>query len=87
MKEGDLRVWWIPQVPMKAFRQPVANVEQAILLLNTLAEYDNFQFENNVKGDYCNVGGLEIFEDGEWCEWCSEDGDNIDYVIRNEVVL
>ncbi len=43
MKEGDLRVWWIPQVPMKAFRQPVANVEQAILLLNTLAEYDNFQ--------------------------------------------
>jgi hypothetical protein len=25
-KDGDLSVWWIPQVPMKAFRVPVANV-------------------------------------------------------------
>ena len=85
MKEGDLRVWWIPQVPMKAFRQPAANVEQAILLLNTLAEYDRFQLENNVRGDFRNAGGLEVFEYGDWLDWVNEDGNDIDYVIRNGV--
>ncbi len=39
-----LRVWWIPQVPMEAFRVPVESVEQACFLMETLAEYDRFQF-------------------------------------------
>lgn len=86
-KEGDLQVWWMPQVPMKAFKVPVANTEQAILILETLADYDIFQFENRVKGDYCNAGGLEVFEDGQWCEWADEDGDGIDEIrmLRREV--
>jgi hypothetical protein len=45
-KEGDLRVWWIPQVPMQAFYVPVKNIDEAILVLDTLAKYDIFQFEN-----------------------------------------
>lgn len=76
-KTNDLQVWWIPQVPMKAFRVDVADIAQARLLLRTLANYDAFQFENNIKPDYCNMGGLEVFEDGEWCEWYSEDGRDI----------
>ena len=75
---GSLRVWWIPQVPMQPFRVEVATVREAKLLLDTLAKYDAFQFENNVKPDYCNAGGLEVFEDGEWCEWYDEDGNGID---------
>lgn len=67
--EGALRVWWIPQLPMKAFHRDVADLAQAKLLLETLADYDAFQFENNVKGDYCNVGGLQLFECGEWSDW------------------
>lgn len=66
---GSLRVWWIPQVPMKPFHVAVKDQEQAILLLRTLTDYDLFQFENSVKPDYCNAGGLEIFEGGEWSEW------------------
>jgi hypothetical protein len=76
-KEGDLRVWHIPQVPMKAFRVPVASAEEAIKLINVLANYDLFQFENNIKPDYCNVNGLEVFENGEWLEWENEDGSDI----------
>lgn len=82
-KRGDLRVWWIPQVPMRAFRVPVKTVDEAILLLDTLADYDLFQYYNNVKPDYCNAGGLEVLdEDGDWCEWYDEDGYDIDELMR-----
>lgn len=74
----DLRVWWIPQVPMKAFYTPVRNLREAKLLLDVLANYDAFQFENNIKPDYANAGGLEVFEDGEWSDWYDEDGNDID---------
>jgi hypothetical protein len=79
-KDGDLKVWWIPQVAMKAFEVPVNTVAEAKLLLKTLADYDIFQFENKVKPDYCNTGGLVIFDakENEWIDWENEDGDSID---------
>ena len=77
--EGDLQVWWIPQVPMPLFTVPVATPSEAKKLLAVLADYDKFQFENRVKPDYCNAGGLNVFEDGEWCDWQDpETGDDID---------
>lgn len=51
-QEGDLRVWWIPQVPMKPFYVLVQNVREACLLLDALAEYDLFQFAKRIKPDY-----------------------------------
>lgn len=80
-KPGDLQVWWIPQVPMKAFTVPVSSVEEAVKIMEVLANYDAFQFEHCVKPDYSNAGGLRVYDadsDGEgnpgWCDWCSEDG-------------
>lgn len=75
-----LKVWWIPQVPMPAFEVQVPNLESASLLLDVLAAYDLFQFENNVKPDYCNVGGLVVFEDGEWVDWYDDLGRDFDEV-------
>jgi Superinfection exclusion gene product 17 len=72
-KEGALRVWWISQVPMKPFRVRVADLEQAAFLLDVLGAYDFFQYEENVKGDFYNVGGLEVFEEGEWMSWYDEE--------------
>lgn len=69
----DMRVWWIPQVPMEPFYVPVKSLEDGALILDTLARYDLFQYEKNVKPDYCNTGGLQIFEDGEWCDWYDEE--------------
>lgn len=78
-KSGDLQVWWVPQVPMKAFTVPVKTLREAKLLLDTLAKYDVFQFENKVKPDFSNAGGLNIFEDGEWVDWHHpETGDDFD---------
>lgn len=55
-----LQVWHIPQVPMKAFKVDVANVTEALKIMETLALYDDFEYTNNVKGDYCNMQGLAI---------------------------
>lgn len=82
-KEGDLRIWWVPQVPMNAFYVYVDSIKEAIKVYNILADYDYFQFENNVKGDYANAGGLQVFEDGEWLDWLDENGEDFDYMIVN----
>jgi hypothetical protein len=83
-KLGDLRVWWIPQVPGKSFYVPVADLDEAIRVTEMLASYDAFQFEHRIKPDYSNAGGLQIFEaDAEedggpgWVDWCSEEGDDL----------
>lgn len=80
-KNGQLRVWWIPQIPMKPFEVLVDDLKQAKLLLDTLADYDAFQYENDIKPDYSNTGGLTIWEedldpdeDGlKWCDWYDEE--------------
>jgi hypothetical protein len=80
-----LRVWWIPQVPMNPFYVPVKTVDEAALLLNTLADYDLFQLANHIKPDYSNAGGLEeLDENGEWYEYYDEDGYDIDDIMKEE---
>jgi hypothetical protein len=81
---GQLRVWWIPQVPMKPFRYDVKTIDEAKLLLEVLAQYDDFQFKNNIKPDYCNVGGLEVYAEDGWGEWYDdEDGHSINDLLDN----
>lgn len=77
-KDGNLRVWHIPQVPGRPFIVEVETPHIAKQIINLLAEYDLFQFEHRIKPDYTNASGLEVFEGGEWTEWYSEDGENID---------
>lgn len=95
-KPGDLRVWWIPQVPGKCFYVPVSSVEEAAKLLFVLADYDLFQYKNKIKPDYCNAGGLQVWtedawkedigdglEKSDWCDWYDEEtgeDDPIKYV-------
>ena len=81
--EGDLKVWWIPQVPMKPFEYPVTTPLEGAILCDALALYDAFQFENNVKPDYSNAGGLQVFEDGEWNDWYDDEtGEDFDEWAR-----
>jgi hypothetical protein len=86
-KLGDLRIWWIPQVGMEGepFYVSVKTPVEGKFILDTLAYYDLYQFEKNVKPDYANAGGLEILEDGldgglEWCDWQSSDGWDIESI-------
>jgi len=68
-KAGDLQVWWIPQVPMKAFEVDVSSVQEGVKIMDILADYDIFQYENKIKPDYCNAGGLR-----RWCVDCDGEG-------------
>ncbi len=82
-KDGDLRVWWIPQIPGRPFHMPVESIEHGALLLHTLAQYDLFQLANRIKPDYCNAGGVEVFDssmivDGDcdgWIDWSPDEDD------------
>jgi len=78
-----LRVWWIPQMPMTPFYVPVESVKDGVLIMDTLAKYDEFELKNKVKPDYSNTGGLELFENNEWCDWYDEetgDDDPTEYI-------
>jgi superinfection exclusion protein gp17 len=77
-----LRVWWIPQVPGEPFHFDVSSPAEGAKMLAVLADYDSFQLENHIKGDYANVGGLEEFADGEWAEWHDGNGDDINDLMR-----
>lgn len=76
-KDGSLRVWWVPQIPCESFYVPVNNLAEAALVIKTLTEYDFFQLKHNIKPDYCNMGGLQIWEEqmdfdedgSKWCDW------------------
>ena len=90
--EKKMRVWWCPQIGHGlSFYVPVKTVEEAKRLMDTLAAYDQFQFENNIKPDFCNAGGLQVWdeENQEWLDWEYEDDgnyyDNVDeYFDGNE---
>lgn len=75
-----LKVWWIPQVPGKSFEVEVNSVREAKKLLNVLAKYDEFQFKNRIKPDYCNAGGLVKWdaEESAWYDWYNDEGEGID---------
>ena len=74
-----LRVWHNCQVgAVKNFYVEVESIEQAWKILNTLWDYDLFQYENNIKPDYCNASGLEYFDDDWWwtcTPWSTDDRD------------
>ena len=92
-KQGDLCVWHNPQVgAVDSFYFPVPDVESAKVVLNLLADYDLWQFENNIKGDYASASGLmqyEVSNNGDfdnWVEWTTEEGYDISEVMRGLAV-
>jgi len=81
-----LRVWWIPQVPGKPFYVPVDSVKEGRKLLEVLADYDAFQFENRIKPDYSNAGGLtETYEEKPTeNDWTDIDEEDFEWLIKVE---
>jgi len=86
-KEGQLRVWHIPQLPMEPFHFHVNTVEEAKLLLDALGQYDLFQWQHDIKPDYSNANGLEMYDsDPElgWGEWYDEHGRDIGELMDDD---
>jgi len=64
--EGDLKVKYIPQIPMKAYEVPVPSLEIGKIVLNAVVGLSIFELENRVKSDYIDYAAIVRFEDGEW---------------------
>lgn len=63
------RVWWIPQIPGNPFySEEVTSFASAQAIDKTLGRYDEFQYENNIKPDFSNVGGIQRWDetDNAW---------------------
>lgn len=57
-------------MPMnEPFQVDVASVAEGVRIMAVLAEYDGYHVANNIKPDYCNVGGLWM-----WCDDCDGEG-------------
>jgi len=84
----EYQVWWVPQVPMKPFTALVPSLDEGRRLCDVLAKYDDFQFKNKVKPDYCNAGGVQlrhpIVTDGEWWDVPDDDDELADILSACE---
>lgn len=80
MENRKMRIWWCPQVGVckEHFYIPVDTVEEAKKIMDVLAYYDCYQMNQNIKGDYCNCGGVQMWDEDEqeWNDWYYEDEDN-----------
>lgn len=73
---------------MKSFKVEVGTVLEGVKIMQVLADYDAFQFDNNIKPDYSNAGGLQMFDpsddtdspEGSWVDWYDEESGEDDPV-------
>lgn len=74
------RIWHNCQVGKAGkFFYEVRSLEEAWKILNLIWDYDFFQYDNKIKGDYVSTSGFEYFdeENNEWREWYDEGGCDI----------
>lgn len=87
------RIWWIPQVGIgNTFYIPVDSILEGAKVIEILIKYDQFQFDNKVKPDYCNVGGLQYYDEKteEWSDfedYFEEDGNELFYKDPDDYVV
>lgn len=75
--QQQFRVWYIPQVPMKAFEVDVPDVKTGRLLLDAIERFSLFEYENQVKPDYADAGGVAYLdEDGDWIDLEDEEDED-----------
>lgn len=57
------RVWYVPQIPMEAFFYETDDLGTAQTVLDALAGFASFEYDNNLKPDYADAGGIELYDE------------------------
>lgn len=69
---------------MATFDFDVPSYAAGMLLCDALGKYDAFQFENNIKPDYCNMGGVvwnhPVLTEGEWWDLDIDEAEEFGFV-------
>jgi hypothetical protein len=76
---GQLRVWWVRNIPGEAKFYPVATVEEAKATVKRLTLQD--LADPTV---HSNTYGVEEYEDGDWHEYYDSEGRNIDDLMEEQ---
>jgi len=68
---AKFKMWYIPQVPMKPFEVECETAEQAQDALDLITNFSIFEFENRVKPDYSDAGGVMVWESAyeDWSDY------------------
>lgn len=76
----DLRVYYIPQIPMNAFEVDVPDLATALLVLDALRTFSYFEYANRVKPDYADAGGIQRYEEDidDGYDWFDVDDDELE---------
>lgn len=69
---SKFKAWYIPQVPMKAFEAERGTAEEAQAALDLITDFSIFEFDNKVKPDYSDAGGVVVWDEYEQ-EWIDYD--------------
>lgn len=76
---SDLRIYF-HILGTRPYHQVVSSPEEAKLVIDSIADFVNFQINNGVFPDHCNTAGLEEWDDEEqdWVTWYDEEGLDLD---------
>jgi len=74
---AKFKAWYIPQVPMHPFEVERPTAVEAQAALDLITDFSIFEFENKVKPDYSDAGGVEEWDetDQEWFDLEPEEED------------
>jgi hypothetical protein len=74
---AKFKAWYIPQVPMKAFEVYAETADEAQAALDLITDFSIFEFDNHIKPDYSDAGGVEEWDeaDQEWFDYEPEAGE------------
>ena len=73
---SKLKVWFMPAIEVAEkprYEKEVDSIEQAVFLLNEIAQYTLLLGDASIMPDYSNVGGIMMLENGEWVDWYDEE--------------
>lgn len=69
---NKFKMWYIPQMPMKAFEFKTDTSAEALAALDLITDFSIFEYDNNVKPDYCDMSGISQWDETEQ-EWFDYD--------------
>lgn len=80
---SNLRVYY-HILGTETYYQTVSSVEEAKLVIDSIAKFINMKVEEGVFPDHCSIAGLEEYDedDNEWYDWYDEDGDDFNEHFR-----
>ena len=72
---SNLRVYY-HILGTETYYQIVSSVEEAKLVIDSIAKFINMKVKEGAFPDHCSVAGLEEYDedDNEWYDWYDEDG-------------